>query len=409
MSGENGRRLGWGMLLAGLMAAGQAPAHAQDRLVGAGRLSTGVMAEGMRFKGLLRLDQGTAGDSVVVRELGQLLLPVSAVMPLGPSWTLDLSTHYTATAVTVEAGGQARRTHLAGPGDVRLRVVGRVRDEAVLVTAGLNLPSGMARLTPDGVDALRVGAAPMLGLGSPPATSGAGGTLGVVLARSIKGWAVAAGSSYEQRGRFQPVAARLLGTTPESFTPGGAVRATLGADRLLGAHRLMVNAAANLFLDDILTAPEAGATSRVRPGEVLSLDAELQLAVPGLRETALWGSVRRRGAFARNGVPLAGSQALYVDGGWRGSVPVQAGLDVVTALDVRWQSGMLVNPGVLTMGGTAATGTLGLSWRHRGRALEPFVRAQGGNLRQRLGRNSLPLADSDFFGMTVGVLLSTPF
>jgi hypothetical protein len=119
--------------------------------------------------------------------------------------------------------------------------------------------------------------------------------------------------------------------------------------------------------------------------------------------------VRRRGAFARNGVPLAGSQALYVDGGWRGSVPVQAGLDVVTALDVRWQSGMLVNPGVLTMGGTAATGTLGLSWRHRGRALEPFVRAQGGNLRQRLGRNGLPLADSDFFGMTVGVLLSTPF
>jgi hypothetical protein len=161
---------------------------------------------------------------------------------------------------------------------VRLRVVGRVRDEAVLVTAGLNLPSGMARLTPDGVDALRVGAAPMLGLGSPPATSGAGGTLGVVLARSIKGWAVAVGSSYEQRGRFQPVAARLLGTTPESFTPGGAVRATLG-----------------------------------------------------------------------------------------------------------------------------------LSWRHRGRALEPFVRAQGGNLRQRLGRNGLPLADSDFFGMTVGVLLSTPF
>jgi hypothetical protein len=397
------------ILVAALMGGGGGAAHAQDRLVGAGRLVTGVMAEGMRFNGLLRLDQVTAGDSMVVRELGQVLLPVTAVMPVGSQWTLDLATHYTATAVTVEDGAASRRLHLAGPGDVRLRVVGRLRDDAVLVTAGVNLPAGMARLTPEGVDALRVGAAPMLGLGSPPATSGAGGTLGVVLARTIKGWAVAAGTSYEQRGQFQPVAARLLGTTPESFTPGGAIRGTLGADRLLGAHRLMVNVAANLFLDDILAAPVSGTSARVRPGEVLSLDAELQLAVPGLRETAVWGSLRRRGTFARDGNPLEGSQGYYVDGGWRGSVPVQAGLDVVTALDLRWQSGMLVNPGVLTMGGTAATGTLGLSWRHRGRALEPFVRAQGGNLRQRLGRSGLPLADSDFFGMSVGVLLSTPF
>ncbi len=387
------------------------PAAAQDRLVGARRVAGGALGEHVRFKGLLRLDQTGRGDSVLVRELAQVQLPFTAAVPLGTNWTLDVGTYYTATQVTLADSGRARTVTLAGPGDTRVRAVGRLRDDGLVVTAGLNAPSGMRQLTNDALDVLRAASAPALGLGSAPVSAGLGATLGVVAARASDAGGVAVGASYEVRARFQPVAARLLGTTPAQYTPGGAARVTLAADRRLGRHKLVVNLAGDLFLADILESGTGADAVRatVRPGPLLSAEGELQLAAPGVRELSLWTLVRRRQPFARDGAALAGSDATYVDGGVRASVPLVSRLDVTTALDVRWQSGMRVAPGMLTMGGVAGVGTVGLSWRGGSTTVQPFVRAQGGNLRQRLGPGAPPVADGDFFGMTAGLLFSRSF
>ncbi len=398
-------------LALGALALRPSPARAQDRLVGARSLTGGAIVEHMRFKGLLRLDQAGAGDSVLVREIAQLQLPLGAVVPVGPSWTLDVGTFYTATQVTVAESGRRRTMALAGPGDTRVRLVGRLRDDGLVLTLGVNAPSGQQQLTTDALGVLRVASAPALGLASAPVTAGVGGTLGVVAARGTDAGSVAVGLSYEVRGRFQPVAARLLGTTPAQYTPGGAARVTVAGDRRLGRHKAVVNVAGDFFLDDIVEVGTGADRRRaaVRPGALLSVDGELQLAAPGVRELSLWTLVRNRRPFQREGVPLAGSDATYVDGGVRASVPLVSRLDVTTALDARWQSGMRVAPGVLTMGGTAGVATLGLSWRGGSWTLQPYARAQGGNLRQRLGPGAPPLADSDYFGTSVGALFAWRF
>lgn len=400
--------------LAGALVAGAAvatPAAAQDRLVGARTVTGGAIVEQMRFKGLLRLDQAGVGDSVLVREIVQLQLPLGGVVPMGPNWTLDVGTFYTATQVTLAEEGRRRTVALAGPGDARVRVVGRLRDDGLVLTLGLNAPSGMQRLTTDALHVLRVASAPALGLASAPITAGVGATAGVVAARASEAGGVAVGASYELRGRYQPVAARLLGTTPAQYTPGGAVRVTLAGERRLGRHKAVVNLAGDLFLDDIVQQGSGATVQRaaVRPGPLLSAEGELQLAAPGVRELSVWTLLRQRQPFRRDGEPLVGSEALYVDGGVRASVPLVSRLDVTTALDARWQSGMRVAPGVLTMGGFAGVATLGLSWRGTSWTLQPFARAQGGNLRQRLGPEALPLADSDFFGVTMGALFAWRF
>jgi len=395
-----------------LLGAGVAtPLAAQDRLVGARQVATGALGEHVRFKGLLRLDQEGRGDSVQVRGLVQFQLPFTAAVPMGPNWTLDVGTYYTATQVTLADAGRTRTVNLAGPGDTRVRAVGRLRDDGLVVTLGLNAPSGMRQLTTDALDVLRVASAPALGLGSAPVSAGLGATLGVVAARGSDAGGVAAGASYEVRARYQPVAARLLGTTPAQYTPGGAVRVTLAGERRLGSHKLVVNLAGDLFLEDILESGTGADVVRatVRPGPLLSAEGELQLAAPGVRELSLWTLVRRRQPFERDGGALVGSEATYVDGGVRASIPLLSRLDVTTALDARWQSGMRVAPGVLTMGGVAGVGTLGLSWRSGSSTIQPFVRAQGGNLRQRLGPDVAPVADGDFFGMTFGLLFSRSF
>lgn len=395
-----------------LAALAAAPAAAaQDRLVGTRTITGGAIVEHMRFKGLLRLDQAASGDSVLVREIMQLQLPLGAVVPVGANWTLDVGTFYTATQVTLADSGRRRTAALAGPGDARVRLVGRLREDGLVLTLGLNAPSGMQQLTADALSVLRVASAPTLGLASAPVTAGIGGTVGVVAARANDEGGVAVGASYEVRGRFQPVAARLLGTTPAQYTPGGAARVTLAGDRRLGRHKVVVNVAGDLFLEDILESGTGTEVQRatVRPGPLLSAEAELQLAARGVRELSLWTLVRRRQPFQRDGVALAGSDATYVDGGVRTSVPLVSRLDLTTALDARWQSGMRVAPGVLTMGGFAGAGTLGLSWRGAQGTLQPFVRAQGGNLRQRLGPEMPPVADGDFFGMTFGVVFSRGF
>jgi hypothetical protein len=62
--------------------------HAQDRLVGTAALGTGVTAEGIRFGGSGYMQPGATGrDSVRLRSIAQLSVPVSLAVPLGSQWT----------------------------------------------------------------------------------------------------------------------------------------------------------------------------------------------------------------------------------------------------------------------------------------------------------------------------------
>lgn len=368
------------------------PLAAQDRLLGLRAAGAGVTAEGVWFGGDGVRQAGLlGGDSVRVTRITQLHVPVTVVTPIGGTWTLDATTVYGTGSVTLEgaAAGTNRTTAtLSGVSDVRLRATGRLLDESLLLTAGANLPTGRTKLDAEELTAVRAIAAPALGLMAPPVGQGPSGTLGVLLARPVGAWAVAGGVSYELRGEFAPVAALVAGAPSLDFRPGDVIHASLGADRLVGRHRLSAAFSADVFAQDRLRAGSGGTTTasgttlaRVKLGPIFTTDLQLQLAAPRLRELVLWGTNRWRAPFSRDGVRVDGSGGNYLDGGLRGAVPLAARTDLIAALDGRWHTGLDLDDALTTAGTTGGALTLGLSRVMGPVTAQPFVRGQAGRLK----------------------------
>jgi hypothetical protein len=405
--------------LAAVTALGWAPRQlsGQERLLGTRTLGGSGYVEAINFGGDGVPQRAFAGlDSVHVTQATQFLLPVAMTTPLGSRWRLDLTAFYARGQVqyaAADARGARGTATLEGISDTRVRLTGRHFSEAVTFTLGMNLPTGRASLAPEEFAALRVLAAPALGLGSPPVGAGASGTVGAVYGTRAGPWSLALGASYEHRGRYQPVAALVAGAPSADFRPGGVFRASAGGERLLGPHRLTAAASVDVFSDDRLraTAPSgdtvnvAPAEATVRLGPVISGDVQLLLAPGRLRELIVYSSYLWRAAYARDGRTAEGSSGHYAAGGIRGAIPVATRAEVVLVGEGRWQSGLAINEGLPTAGVRAATVTVGLSMRRAQLTVQPYLRAQAGSLRERASAGGA--ASHSFTGIAGGIVLIT--
>lgn len=404
--------------LASLATLAPAAAWAQDRLVGLRAAGGGVTLEAVRFGGHGVFQDALGGaDSLHVRGARQMTVPLTAAVPLGTSWTVDVASVYAIGVVTYESADPARpgeRTAtLSGPGDVRLRATGRLAGDALVVTLGANAPTGRARLGSEELTAVRVLAAPALGLGTPPVGAGGSGTLGVLSARSVGSWAVAGGASYELHGSYAPVAALVAGAPTTDFSPGDVVRLSIGADGLVGRQRVSLSVAADVFGTDRLRGgvPVSGAAddaaaptiARVRLGPMLSADAQMQLAVPRVREAVLWASSRWRSRFARDGITVEGSSGTQLDGGVRTTLPLARATDLLLAADGRWQSGLAFDDALLTAAAAGGGLTAAVAHRVGGITVQPFARVHAGRVR------TSPTASNAATGGAVGLTVLSRF
>jgi hypothetical protein len=386
--------------------------EAQDRLIGLRALSGGGVFEQVQF-GTDGLVQGAlvGGDSIRVKQATQFSFPISAAVPLGRSWNLDVTSIYSAgeVAFTPLAGGAERTATLSGLSDVRLRATGRFFDDALVFTAGFNAPTGATELDTLQLTALRVLAAPALAMGAVPVGAGASGTVGLLSAHRIGRWAAAVGVAYELRGTYQPVAALAAGAPSADFQPGNVIRVSAGLDGLVGRHRLSLTATGDLFANDELRGAVAGAPplATVKLGPVLGGDVQLQVAAPRVRELVLWGAARYRANYARDGFTVDNSNGTYLDAGVRSAIPLAVRTDLVLAVDGRSHSGLAVDEGLPTSGVTSGTVTLGLAQRAGGLSLQPFVRASSGRVQARGAARDRQSAD--FTGFSGGLVIISRF
>ena len=393
---------------------------AQERLVASRMVGAGASYERVTFGGAGLSQAAFAGlDTTRVTSVEQFTMPITASSPIAGGWRLDLTTLFAAGRVTftdTASAGGTRTASLSGISDVRARATGRFLHEAVVMTVGLNLPFGLTALDAPQLSTLRIVAAPALGLGSSSVGAGLSGTVGLVFAQQVGSWSLAYGTSYEARGKFQPVAALAAGSGSTDFLPGGVLRISLGADRLLGPHQVSVAAAADVFADDRLRGSAIGdslppsmaqAESRVRLGPVLSGDVQLMVAAPRFRELLVYSSYRWRAPFARDGRTVERSSGQYVEAGVRAVVPWSPGRDVILASDARWHSGLGVDQGLPTAGVTSAGVSAGLQIGRGLLSVQPYVRAQAGSLRQRA--ELVPTAAQSFLGVSGGLVVVTRF
>ena len=401
---------------------------AQERLVGRQSAGAGIAGETIGFGGSgLRQYNFVGLDSARITSLQQVSTPITTAWSLGETWRVDLTALYATATIQYRDAGKSTDTRsatLSGVSDVRVRATGTLINDLLVLTAGVNLPTGHTSLTPQEFGVLRIMAAPALGLGSTPVGAGASGTMGLVAARKLGEWAVAIGGSYEHRGKYQPVAALVAGAGSSDFQPGGVVRVSVTGDRTLGPHRLSVAVAADRFADDELRTPSGGVPSpssgppssgppstasstRVRLGPVYSADVQMSFAAPKLRTLLAYASIRARQPFARDGKTVSNSNGLYADAGVRAALSLGPQRDLILGADTRVHSGLGVDEGLPTAGVASGSLSAGLEFRRGLMSLQPYVRGQAGSLRQRGVGSSAP--SQSFSGVAGGLVVVTRF
>jgi hypothetical protein len=378
--------------LIGAMMLGPAPMWAQTRLIDAGSVTATPVYESWTIGGG-GLPEPTFDASSTVRVSGasEWSIPVTATVPIGSAWTIDAAAAYSDAHVSLAGRDTALNTShydLTGLSDVRIRATGHIVGDNVVVTFGVNAPSGATSLSPNQLNALRVVSAPALAFPTPAFGLGPSGTAGVVLAREIAGWAWGVGGTYELRGSYTPVG-NVEGLGVPNFSPSNIVHLSAGTEGLIGQSLMSISAGVDFFGSNQLTTPATTFAGQPVPGlavgtqlgPIFAFSWQLHLAQRAFRDLAFYATDRYRTDYKSESVDVTGSSGHYVDAGVTGAIPASPNTDVESAVYVRYQTGLTSTPEIATAGTRAAGVRLGLGQRIGGHLrLGPFVRGEIGNL-----------------------------
>jgi hypothetical protein len=379
------------LALAGALAtlgtlAAPATLAAQEKLVGSSTISTGLFYDNWSLP--TAVGAASTGGTAMVTGASQLTIPVGLVVPIVPGWTMDAYLAYTKGQVrlaTPDASGQTRY-HLDGLTDARVRVVGNLVGDHVLLTAGVSAPTGRTALNDGQLDAFSVLSAPGLRFRSPVLGSGGGATLGLILAQSVADWSLALGTSVETRGSYAPAEALTVGASPNDLQPGNALHLSLAGERVLGAVRHTLSVSADLYrAGELRTAATGTGATALALGPSVAATYQMDATIGGL-ETSAFVMGRRRAEYTFGGERVVGSDRTELDGGTQVIRALSPSTALRLGLDARYMNASYgLDPvadaasaavNFSTAGITAVGLTVGVRSSHAGLTVEPFVRAQ---------------------------------
>jgi hypothetical protein len=283
--------------------------------------------------------------------ISQLAVPLFVSIPISPRLTIDVGTSYARSLVT----GNTSRSELSGLTDTQVRGNLTLGTDYIVLTLGLNLPTGKSGVTLD-----EFGAASRIGndfLAFPIATMGTGfaGTGGIAVARPLGDWNLGFGAALRRATSYEPF---NIPNQSMRFQPGNEYRMRVGADRIVGAGRLALGLTFSKFGED-----DAGG-ARFRSGSRL-ISQTVYTTNLGGNDVVVGGYdvYRSSGQFASGGnsgsenvADLFGTIALRPNGKvleptlelrhWRQEIP---GFTVgTTTTDARTQNSYLGSLGVRT-------------------------------------------------------------
>lgn len=185
-----------------------------------------------------------APSNVTITEMA---LPIFAYVPVTRGLTLDIGTAY-AMANVKSTGGQTRESRISGLTDTQIRATMNLGSDLVLVTAGLNIPTGRTTADTSEQEAAALIGNDFLVFPISSMGSGFGGTGGIALARPIGQWNLGAGLSVRSSMPFDPYEDATGNKL--RYTPGTEMRARVGLDHPLGTGRASLGVTYSKFSDD---------------------------------------------------------------------------------------------------------------------------------------------------------------
>jgi len=397
------------VVLAAGVALAATPLGAQESLLPSMGWGLGWSLSAWHFTTALPQSSGALAD------VAEVAIPFRVRSVFG-RWNLDLSgaavagaAHFTAGAAQQALGGTGgqgdeggdRATTIYGPTDLKLRMTGPLLGDNLLLTAGVNIPTGKVGLNTDETNTLQAIGAPALRMPVGAFGTGAGFTLGVIRAFQGDEWAFALGGSVEQRSEYAPIALLLsTGKAETKVTPGTAAHITLGFDRSLGEHRLSALVVGDLFSKDKVRFDQGGGAEGINDftlGPQVTLTTRLDFASSHWRESGLSLAARTRGQFSdASGTTVAGSSGTYFEGSLGGVLGGADGKGFIVAVDGRMHSGLKFTDSLMGAAVTAVGLTLGVETQ-RARTSSRFV------VSGQYGTFDTGKASTTGFGVTIGM------
>lgn len=351
--------------------------HAQDALLPAASWSTAPSFTYWKFG--TEIAQQAGG----LQSIAQIAFPVRGKVSFGSGrWNLEGATAFASSIASVRIDDAVGDLNVSGLTDIRLRLSGALIPERLVLTAGVNVPTGKTSLNAEQASVLQMVGAPALGLPVPALGVGAGGTLGLVGARQAGPWAIALGASGEMRSEYTAVELAIAdGGALTKIAPGAAWHVTLGGDRSVGQHRLALMIVTDGYSEDKLGIASDGGTTQTRYklGPQLTGAARLDIARGGWREGAASLSVRHRSAFTDDaGEQVDGSSANYLEGSLFGIRGAVTGRGLILGIDARYQSGMSFSDALVAAAASTAGATAGVELPGSSMTLRIAARIQYG-------------------------------
>ena len=182
--------------------------------------------------------------------ISEFTTPIFVVIPVSPTLNFDVGTAYAWARVSPNGSSTEATSSISGLTDTQVRANLAIGMDFIVITAGVNLPTGRESATQaQQLAAFRIGndflSFPISNMGT-----GLGFTGGVALARPVGAWNVGLGASVRQSSAYEPVAA--TGGARVRFEPGNEYRARIGIDHAFGTGRVALGLTYSKFGDDDL-------------------------------------------------------------------------------------------------------------------------------------------------------------
>jgi len=184
----------------------------------------------------IRYDLGKGSGK---RTISEFAFPIAVVVPFGPKLNVDLATAY----ASAELSGAVKPSSINGLTDTQIRANYTLGEDRVVLTAGLNVPTGQATVDESQeIAAGQIGndffAFPISNMGT-----GFGGTGGVAYAQPLGAWNMGVGASFRRMAAYDY-------TTDTRFQPGDEYRVRVGVDRPLLTGRAALGLTYFAFTND---------------------------------------------------------------------------------------------------------------------------------------------------------------
>jgi len=182
--------------------------------------------------------------------ISEMAIPLFAFVPVTRTLTVDVGTAFASARVTNTSGGQAVESKISGLTDTQIRATLNLGSDLLLLTAGVNVPTGRSTAIPAEQAAAALIGNDFLVFPISSMGSGFGGTGGLALARAFGDWNLGAGFSLRHSMPFDPYeddkGAKL------HFTPGNELRARIGVDHPYGSGRASLGMTYSKFTNDMI-------------------------------------------------------------------------------------------------------------------------------------------------------------